>query len=450
MVARGKGTEQEDVGGTGMIYQWKLPDVGEGIHEAEIVRWRVREGDWVEVDQVLLEVQTDKATVEIPSPVGGRILRLHGVEGEIVPVGTILVEIETDRATGGDGERVVGTDVPGSASVDPVRTPDELDPPSDTPVARRRVKATPAVRRLARELGIDLRLVAGSGPGGRVMEEDVRTFVLGRRETVSEPSRVLAPDAGRGMREEIASDTRRDAETPSTPAEERIPLRGVRRVIAEHMVRSTQTIPHVTGMDEADVTELVALRQKILPMAEDQRVNITYLPFVIKAVVSALKAYPYFNASVDDERGEIVLKRVYHIGIAVDAPDGLVVPVIRDADRKSIVQLAKEIEELKEKARTRSLTPGDMRDGTFTISNIGSFGGMFATPIIHYPQAAILATGKIVRRPVILEDDRVIGRYMMPVSLTFDHRIIDGGMSGRFMAHVIRLLRHPLWLLMNL
>ncbi|MBX6395150.1 MAG: 2-oxo acid dehydrogenase subunit E2, partial [Alicyclobacillaceae bacterium] len=313
-----------------------------------------------------------------------------------------------------------------------------------------RVKATPAVRRLARELGVDLRLVPGTGPAGRVMEEDVRAFAERQRETARGdlPASALGSDEKPGGGIEPGAD--READTRPAPAEERIPLRGVRRAIAEHMVRSKLTIPHVTGMDEADVTDLVALRKQMAEVAKEQQVNITYLPFVIKAVVSALKEYPYFNASVDDERGEIVLKRVYHIGIAVDAPDGLVVPVIRDADRKSVVQLAKEIEELKEKARTRSLTPGDMRDGTFTISNIGSFGGLFATPIIHYPQTAILATGKIVRRPVILEDDRVVGRYMMPVSLTFDHRIIDGGLSGRFLGHVIRLLSNPLWLLMNL
>ncbi|MDI3328922.1 MAG: dihydrolipoamide acetyltransferase family protein [Alicyclobacillaceae bacterium] len=414
-----------------MIFQWKLPDVGEGIHEAEIVRWRVREGDRVEQDQILLEVQTDKATVEIPSPVAGTIVKLHGAEGQIVPVGTVLVEIETEQALR-TGAAPSGAS-PQAAAEGPRVAPSDGG-------ARSRVKAAPAVRRLARELGVDLGQVTGTGPEGRVTEEDVRAFA--RRAA----SPVQAPPEMSGFR---TTGTDQRAPEEGEDPEERIPLRGVRRVIAEHMVRSKFTIPHVTGMDEADVTDLVEWRRRAEEAAAAEGVRLTYLPFVVKAVVSALRAYPYFNASLDEQRGEIVLKKAYHIGIAVDAPDGLVVPVIRHADRKSLMELARDIEELKQKARTRSLTPREMQGGTFTISNIGSFGGMFATPVIHYPQVAILATGRVVRRPVILDDDRVVGRYMMPLSITFDHRIIDGALSGRFMAHVIRLLQNPVSLLLS-
>ncbi|MDI3256511.1 MAG: dihydrolipoamide acetyltransferase family protein [Kyrpidia sp.] len=449
-----------------MIYRWKLPDVGEGIHEAEIVRWRVHPGDVVESDQVLLEVQTDKATVEIPSPVAGRVIQVHGDEGQIVPVGTVLVEIETGSdhaaAVSGLSPAVNGSGL-GSETAEPGPSGGpavpEIEGGEGTGGARRRAKAAPAVRRLARELGIDINAVPGTGPGGRVMEEDVRAFAArpaASAGAVETHEVAEAVEAGQSVREPeswgapVGIRGASGAGAGREPEEERIPLRGVRRAIAEHMVRSKFTIPHVTGMDEADVTELVALRRRIQETAVPDRASITYLPFIIKAVVSGLKQYPYLNASLDEERKEIVVKRVYHIGIAVDAPDGLVVPVIRDADRKSLAQLAAEIEELKEKARAGSLAPEQIRGGTFTISNIGSFGGFFATPIIHYPQAAILATGKIVRRPVILDDDRVVGRYMMPVSLTFDHRIIDGGLSTRFMLHVMHLLSHPLQLMVNL
>ncbi|CAB3390889.1 dihydrolipoamide acetyltransferase family protein [Kyrpidia spormannii] len=458
-----------------MIYQWRLPDVGEGIHEAEIVRWRVQPGEVVTADQVLLEVQTDKATVEIPSPVAGKVVEVHGDEGQVVPVGTVLVEIETEegQVPGLRGVAAANGMAAASATSGVVGRESERRVPPGSPGTGngfQRAKAAPVVRRLARELGIDINQVPGTGPGGRVLEEDVRAFAArgGDRDLgVGTPGPEVqvgegSPETGAQTlstaelkgQEAVSPVGAREAEGSFAPGqdadEQRIPLRGVRRVIAEHMVRSKFTIPHVTGMDEADVTELVAFRRQVEESAAEGQVKITYLPFIVKAVVAGLKAYPYFNAVLDDERREIVVKRRYHIGIAVDAPDGLLVPVVHDADRKSVLEIAEEIEELKEKARSGSLSPDEMRGGTFTISNIGSFGGLFATPIIHYPQAAILATGKIVRRPVMLEDERVVGRWMMPISLTFDHRIIDGAAATRFMGYIMQLLGNPMQLMVRI
>ncbi|WP_245784047.1 2-oxo acid dehydrogenase subunit E2 [Alicyclobacillus macrosporangiidus] len=221
-------------------------------------------------------------------------------------------------------------------------------------------------------------------------------------------------------------------------------------MIAERMVQSLHTAAQVTGMDEADVTELVAFRARAAAEAEALGVKLTYLPFIIKAVISGLRAYPYLNASLDDARGDIVLKRRYHIGIAVDTPDGLVVPVIRDADRLSLLELARAIEDLSERARKRTLTVAELQGGTFTLSNIGSFGGMFATPILHHPQVAILATGRVVRRPMFDAEDRVVPRHLMPVSLTFDHRVLDGADATRFLRHVVARLERPERLVLEL
>ncbi|BCJ85470.1 dihydrolipoamide acetyltransferase family protein [Effusibacillus dendaii] len=410
-----------------MSYQWKLPDVGEGIHEAEIIRWLVKEGDTVETDQPILEMQTDKALVEIPSPVKGKIVKLHAAERDVVRVGTILVEFETNQQTPNSENQTTQTET--------AQTPASVSNQSQqtAPTPAKRALATPAIRRLARELGVDIQTVKGTGAGGRVTEEDVRSAVASQ---VSHPLKNTPPLADR---QPFAYTSDREAEQ----LEERIPIQGIRRVIAEHMVRSKFTAPHVTSMEEVDVTELVKFRKKAADMASKKGIKFTYLPFVIKAVVSALKEYPFFNASIDDEKGQIVVKRYYNIGIAVDTPDGLIVPVIKQADRKSLLELADEISVLTEKATHRKLDVSDLQGGTFTISNIGSFGGYFATPVINHPEVAILATGTIARKPVILDDDSIIGRHLMPVSLTFDHRLIDGGMSGRFTKHIIQYLQDP-------
>ncbi|MCL6516377.1 dihydrolipoamide acetyltransferase family protein [Alicyclobacillus sp.] len=466
------------------VFRWALPDLGEGVHEGEVVRWHVAEGDRVAVDQVLAEIQTDKALVEIPSPVAGRVLRLLAPPGAVVPVGTVLLEVETDAAAapGGDGpakgsEPAQGS-IPGTGGV-PVtgvatgaeagaeRAGLAADTVAETagrsqgtgvagagPGGRRRALAAPAVRRRARQLGIDIDTIAGTGPGGRVTMADVERAARGTEDA--------GAAGGSGKAPGITPDLQRVGEpkgrvgapaagaTAAGPDDERVPMAGLRRVIAERMVRSLQTTAQVTGMDEADVTELVALRGRAAAEAEGLGVKLTYLPFIIKAVISGLRAYPYVNAEVDDTRGEIVLRRRYHIGIAVDTPDGLVVPVIHDADRLNLLQLAQAIEDLSRRARERKLTVAEMQGGTFTISNIGSFGGTFATPILNPPQVAILATGRIVRRPMFDAQDRVVPRHLMAVSLTFDHRVLDGADATRFMRHVVERLERPERLVLEL
>lgn len=404
-------------------YRWALPDLGEGMHEAEIVRWLVQEGDVVAPDQPLLEVQTDKALTEIPSPVAGRVLHLYGVPGQVVPVGTVLIEIDTAM--------------------------------TNSPSAIPRPLAAPAVRRRARELGVDLADVRGTGRGGRItmrdVEEAARQAATGQTVGMSvAPS--AAVEAGMGtVRQGQPPGAKAVAGSMSSEADvERVPLAGLRRVIAGRMVASKFTAPHVTGMDEADVTELVALREKLDPWAREQGIKLTYLPFVIRAVVSGLRRFPYLNASMDAEHGEILLKKRYHIGIAVDTPDGLMVPVIRDADQKSLLDLAQEVQRLSEAARSRTIALEDVQGSTFTISNVGSFGGTFATPIINPPEVAILAMGRIARRPMFGPNDEVVPRWLMALSLTFDHRVLDGGYTARFMRHVVERLEHPERLMLEL
>jgi len=411
-----------------MRYEWKLPDVGEGIHEAEIVRWHVKPGDVVAQDQTILEIQTDKAVVDIPSPVAGTVTDIRVPEGEVVRVGTVLIVFESE-ATGPVVE-ASSSAVPPSP---PVAPPSVAGSPHSSSATGRRALATPAVRKLARDLGVDIQGIRGSGPNGRVMAEDVRQAATAARTPAAPPAATVSVPAG------------------SLDEEERVPLRGTRRVIAEHMVRSKFTAPHVTTMDEVEVSQLVSWRRQMLPIAQQQGVKLTYLPFIIKATVAALKKFPYLNASLDDERREIVLKKRYHIGLAVDDPEGLLVPVIRDADQKSLLDLAREIQTLTEKAHAHQLAPQELAGSTFTITNYGSFGGLFATPVINYPEVAILGTGRIQKKAWVDESDQIQVRPLMGIILTFDHRVIDGGMAGRFLNQVMQYLHEPhsLFLEMN-
>ncbi|MBI5905446.1 MAG: 2-oxo acid dehydrogenase subunit E2 [Deltaproteobacteria bacterium] len=368
-----------------MTIELKLPDVGEGIAEGEIVRWLVSEGAPVKEDDLLVEVLTDKANVEIPSPVDGTLVRILARPGQTVKVGEALALIE-----------------PSSAKV-----------PAPSAERPKDALATPAVRKLARDLGVDLNAVGGTGAGGRVTEEDVRQSA--RRETGrAQPSG--APGEGRI---------------------ERIPFRGKRRMIARKMAAAKTKVPHVLLVDEADVSGILAERAKLRETGEREGVRITILPFLLKAVAAALQLHPALNSSLDEEREEIVLKKVYDIGMAVDTEDGLIVPVVRNVTGKTIIELAREIERLSESAREGSLSPADLSGGTFTVTSIGSIGGLFSYPIINVPEAAILAAHKIVKRPVVREGE-VVARDMMYLSLSFDHRIVDGGEATRFLNEVVR------------
>lgn len=437
-----------------MAFEFRLPDVGEGIHEAEILRWLVSEGDHVEEDQPLVEVQTDKAVVELPSPKAGVIVKLHFAEGDIANTGDVIVTIATSDTSAptvpenGKDARVNIEEVLGAG---PAATVSQQEPQAATVAGstgssggRRRVLATPATRRLARELGIDIQLVQGTGPGGRVTDEDVRNFAEGRQATPATAAPQPQAPAIAARPAPVPAPVSDDA-----AAEERIPIRGVRKAIAERMVASKYTAPHVTLMDEVDVTELVKVRQEAAALAKERGLKLSYLPFIIKATIAGLREFPYLNASVDDANEEIVLKRYYHIGMATDTEEGLMVPVIRNADRKSIFQLAAEIEELAEKARTRRISLEELRGSTFTITNAGAIGGLFSTPIINYPEVAILGVHRIKEKPAIYKGE-IVPRQMLALALSFDHRIIDGAYAARFLNRVMSYLEQPSLLFMEM
>jgi pyruvate dehydrogenase E2 component (dihydrolipoamide acetyltransferase) len=386
-----------------MVLEFKLPDIGEGVVEGEIVRWLVGEGEEVHEDQPLVEVMTDKATVEIPSPIKGRIMKRHGQEGSMIAVGAVLVEIESGDGAG--AERTVK-----------VFHPPEAPAPKRRAASDMEVLATPAVRKLARERGIDLAKVKGTGPAGRVTMEDIGQY-----------------------QPEAAVESTRGEAAPSTALEEALPYRGLRRKIGEHMVLSKTTVPHYSYMDEVDVTELTRLRAVY---SDATGVRLTYLPFVIKAVIEGLRKYPLLNSSLDEENGVIRVKRYYNIGIAAATDEGLVVPVIMQADQKSIPDLGREIGRLSEAAREGKLKVEELKGGTFTITSLGALGGVFATPIVNYPEVAILGLHKISRRPVV-RDDQIVIRDVMNLSVSLDHRVVDGAVAAQFIAHVRMYLENP-------
>ncbi len=388
-----------------MPYEFKLPDLGEGIAEVELRRWLVREGDRIAEHQTVLEVESDKAVVEVPSPRAGIVARLLRREGETVKVGEPLFSIAAE------GEDVTGR----RKSVGIVGTlpeADEISVPSTH--EEREVRATPMVRKLAREQGIDLASLQGSGPHGSVTLEEL--------ELASSPARVCEEAFG--------------------PLE-RLPLRGVRRSIARNVSASRQLTASVTTMDEADITDLWEIRNREQQEVESHHgSHLTFLPFIIKAAQHALREHPYLNASIDDAAEEIVLKRHFHFGIAVETADGLMVPVIRDVDRKSILDLAEEIQLLGKKARERTIGLDEMKGSSFTITNYGHFGGTYATPIINLPDVAILGCGRIAERPWVHQGAICI-RRIISLSFTFDHRITDGADAAQFLGKVARYLEDP-------
>ncbi|AMV12374.1 dienelactone hydrolase [Geobacillus thermoleovorans] len=429
-----------------MIYEFKLPDIGEGLHEAEIIRWLVREGDVVKADQPIAEIQTDKAMVEMTTPVAGKVVALAGPEGATVKVGEPLIVVETEASVAGEAAPIE----------DSVREPVPVLHGETPRPARKRAIAAPSVRKRAREMGVPIDEVEGTGEGGRVTLADLERYVREREAAVAvaelreRSGAAVLPVGGTAIEQKAdkAAWTSIASTELVVPEEERIPLRGLRKKIAEKMVKSAYTAPHVTGMDEVDVTKLVEIRKNLASELAKEQIKLTYLPFIIKAVTRALKQYPMFNASLDEETNEIVLKKRYHIGIATATKAGLVVPVIRDADQKSIRELAVEIAELSEKAHRQALRLDELQGSTFTITSTGAGGGWFATPIINYPEVAIFGAHAIKRRPVVVGDEIVI-RDMMGMSLTFDHRVIDGEPAGRFMRTVAYYLEHPEVLLLD-
>ncbi len=435
------------------IFELRLADFGEGLHEGEILQWYVKPGDRVEKEQPLLEVHTEKLNTEVTSPVSGIMLSIERQEGEIVKVGELLAKIEVDDEDSRledtsdiskGAKEVVETSVSteisskqeepeglfqASFQVTPVnaKTASSL-----IPRRRGRVLASPAVRRRARETGIDLSLVPGSGPGGRITRKDLETY--------------LASAGSKMAREGPTVKAARQSTMIPSGGEERIPLRGTRRTIAINMRKSKDTAAHYTYFEEVDMTALDDLRQQVKPLAEEKGVKLSYLPLIIKCLVPALKQFPILNSSVDDERQEIIIKHYYNIGIAVDTPDGLIVPVVKNVDQKTIWEIAAEIQDLAARAREGRLRLEDVQGGTFTITSIGNIGGVMATPIIRWPEVAILGVMKRKLRPVVIEKygkPEIAIRPMIFLSLTLDHRVVDGAVGARFMNVLIKYMENP-------
>ncbi len=398
-------------------YRFDLPDVGEGLGEGEIVHWHVGEGDSVAADQIVVDIQTDKAVVEIPAPVAGTIKTLGGAVGATVPVGAMLVVIETD------GER------PAAAREAEPSPPAAPAPATGKPVKAKgkRVLASPATRRLARELGVDLTTLSGTGSRGQITKDDVER--AGKAPPAAAPQDAPAAPV-------------------SAPAgEDRVePLRGLRRRIALTMAAAWREIPHILTFHEIDAANLVAARRALIAEFEPEGIKPSYLPIVMKACAAALRRHPRFNASLNLEAGEIVYRHRVNIGFAAATPDGLIVPVVHDADRKPVLALAREIAALAEAARARKVTVEQLRGGTFTISNYGSYGGHFGTPIIRPPEVAILGVGAI-RETVVPIDGAPAVRPNLPLVVSTDHRLNDGAHLGDFAAAIGDYLRDPVRLL---
>ncbi|MBN1552183.1 2-oxo acid dehydrogenase subunit E2 [bacterium] len=414
-----------------MAYEFKFPDVGEGIHEGKIVEWLVKEGDAIDIDQIFARVETDKAVVELPSPQRGVIQKLHYAAGEIINVGDVMFTLQQEGISSVtqssiNGDQSEKKDI--AAAKEDAKEP--ISPKKHPPL---KPLATPHTRAYARKLGVDLAKVVPSGKGGRITDEDVEkaSRMAKKGYPYQEPAvSLVTPD--------------------ETLAEERIKISHLRKIIAENMVLSKHVSAHVTHVDEADVTDLFELYRKAKNQIEAmEHVKFTLLPLFIKAVTVALKSYPHFNASFDDDHQEIVLKKHINIGIAVDTPEGLIVPVIKHADKKDILHLARELVELADKAKAHRLTLEEIKGGTFTITNIGTLGGIFATPIIRQPEIAILGLHAIKDRPVVVDESIKI-RKMMYLSLSFDHRIIDGAAAARFMTYLVSLLQSPEQLMLRL
>lgn len=429
-----------------------LPELGEGVTEGELVKWLVKVGDKISPDQAIAEMMTDKATVEVPSPSAGVVKELKAKDGDVISVGQVLIVIDADGA-GAEAAAVApkAAPAPTASAAKPAAAPATAGKPAPAapapamsakatngmeihpPVADAKVLATPATRRLAREMGVDINQVSGSGMAGRVTREDIQG---GTGATAAGQPSYQTPSIPRAA-----------YTGPAGAAEERVAIRGIRKKIAENLQMAKQIIPHVTLMDEANITSLVKLREELKATGEKAGVKITYLPFVMKALIATLREYPAFNASIDDAAGEIVYKKYFNIGFAADTPNGLVVPVIKNADQKSIMQLSKEINELAKKARDGKLSMDEMKGATITITNIGSIGSTYATPIINHPEVAIVGMYKIQDKPLIkygeggaLELDVA---KVMNYTVTADHRLLDGAMIANFLKSMIARLENP-------
>ena len=440
-----------------MAFEFRLPDIGEGIHEGEIVKWFVKAGDTIEEDDVLAEVQNDKSVVEIPSPVSGTVEEVLVDEGTVAVVGDVIVKIDAPDA---EEMQFKGSHSDDSSKQEEKQeeAPAEKESTSSSQSQEastastqeaevdenKTVKAMPSVRKYARENGVNIKAVTGSGKNGRITKEDVDAYLNGGSTDSASNESAAASSTGSEETSASASQSVPEGDFPETT--EKIPA--MRKAIAKAMVNSKHTAPHVTLMDEIDVQELWDHRKKFKEIAAEQGTKLTFLPYVVKALVSALKKYPALNTSFNEEAGEVVHKHYWNIGIAADTDKGLLVPVVKHADRKSIFEISDEINELAVKARDGKLTSDEMKGATCTISNIGSAGGQWFTPVINHPEVAILGIGRIAQKPIV-KDGEIVAAPVLALSLSFDHRQIDGATGQNAMNHIKRLLNNPELLLME-
>lgn len=421
-----------------MKFHFRFPDVGEGIHEGTIVKWMVQVGDLVQEGDSLAEVETDKVTTEIPSPRTGKILELIGEAGDVINVGDVFVvldvpgediddksELEEEETAGVVGEIIA------SSELIPPSTEEHLKVESPTKSTRKRALATPVARKMAKDLGIDINTLIGTGPNGRVMKEDIRR-AANKKDKAKSDDRPSLQDIEVQVEENV----------------EKVSLTRIRQTIAEQMSNSKFTIPHATAMDEFSIKALVDFRNKYKDKLKNQNTKLTYLPFIIKAALVAMKEFPEFNAQLDLDKDKLILKKYYHIGIATDTERGLMVPVVKNAHHMSLVELAKNIEDVSSRAKKNQIQIEELRGSTFTVTNYGSIGGQFGVPIINYPETAILGVGRAVEKPIVIDGEIGIAP-MLTLSLSYDHRVIDGAMAARFLNLIKDLLSEPELLLLK-
>ncbi len=435
---------------TSKVTDVKLPELGEGVTEGELVKWLVSVGDSVKPDQTVAEIMTDKATVEVPSPFAGVVKELKFKKGEVIKVENVILTLSTgnSEATSPSAAATAVPKTQPTALVPMAATTMTMSRPSIAahqvfpPVADSKVLATPATRRLAREMGVDLNTMPGSGLAGRVTRDDVLNAKGGVSSISGGTGAVTAGNPVMNFPKPAFTST-------NAAQEERVDLIGIRKKIAQNLQMSKSIIPHFTLMDEVDVTQLVALRESLKDFAEKNGTKITYLPFVVKALIATIKEFPMFSASIDDAASQIVYKKYFNIGFAADTPNGLVVPVIKNADHKSILDISKEIIDLSKRARDGKLKPDEMKGATITITNIGSVGGTYATPIINHPEVAILGMYKISEKPII-KDGKLEAIKVMNYTVTCDHRLIDGAVAANFLKSFFQKIQNPGILMMGM
>ncbi len=414
------------------MYKFKFADVGEGIHEGLLSEWYVKEGDKIEEGKEVYSVETDKFTTDVTSPVSGTIKKIYYEAGSEIKVGDLLVDIDDGSENEAVSEEIVDEPmkdeniIEGASVVGTIKVSDEIissySPDSNKKdKSRKKALATPVARNLAKMLGVDINDVKGTGPQGRVKKEDINKYVEQRNSTSNNITKT--------------SNVSKDDDNI-----EIVKMSKIRETISNNMELSKFSIPHTSAMYEINVTQLWELRKEINESLKEENIKLSFLPFIVKALIAALKKHPVLNSELTEDKKEIIIKHFYNIGLAMDTEAGLVVPVLRDADKMTLIEIQKELSELSEKAHNKKLAVDSMTDGTFTITNYGSIGGIFGTPIINYPQVAILGIGTIYKRPEYDKNDNIVPAYILPVSISFDHRVVDGGEVSRFAMALSKIL----------